>query len=112
MRRWGTHVAGPGLALLLVLGTAGGLAGAAEKAGSYHKNEAWGFKVRAPHKWNVIHMSTKEQWIALKAIGPRDLYGPKGEGWGVRPEMWVIAFPHKRQEQRGAKRFVAVELAA
>jgi hypothetical protein len=81
-----------------------GVAQAADKPGSYHKNEAWGFKVRTPSKWNIIHMDSKEQWIAMKAIGPRDLYGDKGEGWGERPEMWVVAFPHERQRQRGAKR--------
>ncbi len=98
MRLWGI-VAAAFLAVTL----AGLPATAAEKAGSYHKNEAWGFKLRTPAKWNVIHMSTKEQWIALKAIGPRDLYGPKGEGWGMRPEMWVVAFPHERVGRRGAK---------
>lgn len=77
---------------------------AAEKAGPSHKNEAWGFKVRVPSKWNIVHMDTKEQWIAMKAIGPRELYGDKGAGWGERPEMWIVAFPHERQRQRGAKR--------
>lgn len=104
MRQGSPSAAVIGLAALCAIGLAAGLVQAAEKAGGYHKNEAWGFKVRTPHKWNVIHMSSKEQWIALKAIGPRDLYGPKGEGWGMRPEMWVIAFPHARQDDRGAKR--------
>jgi hypothetical protein len=96
--------------LIVALGTlvlaagSGPVVEAADRPGPYHKNEAWGFKVRAPAKWNIVHMDSNEQWIALKAIGPRDLYGDRGEGWGERPEMWVIAFPHERQRQRGAKR--------
>ncbi len=91
-------------ALVAVMCGGLGTVAAAERPGPAHANEAWGFKVRVPAKWNIIHMSSKEQWIAMKAVGPRELYGDKGAGWGERPEMWIVAFPHERQRQRGAKR--------
>ncbi|MDF1701123.1 MAG: hypothetical protein P1V36_08195, partial [Planctomycetota bacterium] len=77
---------------------------AADKPGATHKNESWGFRVRFPDKWTVVNMSTKEQWICAKFLGKRELYGPKGEGWGETPEMWVVGFPTARQRERGAKR--------
>ena len=79
-------------------------ADAADKPGKTYKNDVWGFKVRYPNKWITVNMSSKEQWIAAKFLGRRELYGAKGEGWGETPEMWVIAFPHARKRQRGAKR--------
>lgn len=75
-----------------------------DRPGKYHKNDMWGFKVRFPQKWTVVHMSTKEQWICAKFLGRLELYGDKGKGWGEKPEMWVIGFPHARKRNRGAKR--------
>ncbi|MDA1195890.1 MAG: hypothetical protein O2894_11990 [Planctomycetota bacterium] len=93
-----------GCAFVLTL-LAGGLPASAEdKPGEYHQNDTWGFRVRFPQKWNVVHMSTKEQWICAKFLGRRELYGEKGEGWGETPEMWVVGFPTARQRERGAKR--------
>jgi hypothetical protein len=92
------------LGLLVVVAVLAPSARAADRPGGYHQNDVWGFKVRYPHHWDVVHMSTKEQWICAKFLGHQELYGEKGAGWGETPEMWVIGFPRARQRQRGAKR--------
>ena len=85
---------------------AGSVAHAAEKPGSYHKVDRWGFKIRAPKGWTKAAMSSQEKWIAAKFIGSRGLQ-PKGKSEfyvDERPDMWVIAFPADRDKRRRAKR--------
>jgi len=80
-----------------------GVVGAAEPPGDYHKDERWGFRVRTPKGWDHAAMSASESWIASKHISRRELSAKKKVGWIERPEMWVVAFPHERADDRGAK---------
>ena len=77
---------------------------AGEQVGGYYKNERWGFKVKTPRDWTAIVMGAQEEWIASKHISKRELSVKKGNAWWWtrRPEMWVIGFPHERQDERGA----------
>jgi hypothetical protein len=80
---------------------------AGDTAGAYFKEERWGYRVRVPKDWNQAAMSAREEWIASKHISTQEVQLKKSDqtNWWFRmhPEMWVIAFPHARQEQRGAR---------
>jgi hypothetical protein len=77
---------------------------AAQSAGGYHKDERWGYKVRVPDDFKTAALSANEEWIASKHIATRLLYAKDSEFYEADyPQMWVIGFPHQRQEERGAK---------
>jgi hypothetical protein len=99
-------VAGSLLVAVVLLGAL--RASASEGPGEYYKNERWGYRVRAPKGWTNAAMSAAEQWIASKHLAPNELQAkkPTKDGWftSERPEMWVIGFPHARDNERGAKR--------
>ncbi|MCZ6572481.1 MAG: hypothetical protein O7C98_04830 [Planctomycetota bacterium] len=76
---------------------------AGEQVGGYYKNDRWGFKVKTPRDWTAVAMGAQEEWIASKHISKRELSAKNGAWyWRRRPEMWVIGFPHERQDERGA----------
>jgi hypothetical protein len=69
-----------------------------------HKDERWGYKVRVPDDFKTAALSANEEWIASKHIATRLLYAKDSEFYEADyPQMWVIGFPHQRQEERGAK---------
>lgn len=75
-----------------------------DAAGKYHEDERWGYKVRVPDGWITAALSADEEWIASKHLAERVEEAKKGLWWaGSRPEMWVIGFPHVRQEERGTR---------
>jgi hypothetical protein len=79
-------------------------AGLAQSASKYYKNDRWGYKLRVPGGWKQAALSASEEWIASKHIATRLLYAKKSDFLEADyPQMWVIGFPHKRQEERGAK---------
>lgn len=92
-----------GFLLVLVLGTVA----YGQNAGKYYKNDRWGFKVRFPSDWKQAAMSADEEWIVAKFTDTRLLWSKKTDNAGYSeadyPNQWVIGFPHKRQEDRGAK---------
>ncbi len=92
-----------GLWMVLVLGTVA----YGQSAGRYYKNDRWGFKVRFPRDWKQAALSADEEWIVAKFTDTRLLWSKKTDGAGYvtagYPNQWVIGFPHKRQEERGAK---------
>jgi hypothetical protein len=78
---------------------------AVEGAGKHYKNDRWGFKVRVPSGWITAALSADEEWIACKHFAKREVQAKKALWWATsRPEMWVIGFPHARQEERGARK--------
>jgi hypothetical protein len=88
------------LATLLLVGNAGGDG----SAGKYHEDERWGYKVRVPDGWITAALSADEEWIASKHLAEKELVAKKGLWFAdSRPEMWVIGFPHERQDQRGTR---------
>ncbi len=84
---------------MLAVGVHGG-----PSAGKYHEDERWGYKVRVPDGWITAALSADEEWIASKHLAEREQEAKKGVWWAAsRPEMWVIGFPHERQDQRGTR---------
>jgi len=89
----------PAVALLLCAGPA-----LPQSAGGYYKNEQWGYKVRVPDDFKEAALSASEEWIASKHTATRLLYAKRSEFYEADyPQMWVIGFPHNRQQERGAK---------
>jgi hypothetical protein len=77
---------------------------AGPSAGKYHEDERWGYKVRVPDGWITAALSADEEWIASKHLAERETEAKKGLWWASsRPEMWVIGFPHARQDERGTR---------
>ncbi len=77
---------------------------AGPSAGKFHEDERWGYKVRIPDGWITAALSADEEWIASKHLAERETEAKKGLWWASsRPEMWVIGFPHVRQEERGTR---------
>ena len=87
--------------LLLALG-APGVQAAGEKHGSYTKNARWGYKVRAPKKWTSRAIHLDERWIAGKFFPDYALRvrNELKEIVAIKPDLWVIAFPHEREKER------------
>lgn len=73
-------------------------------AGKYHEDERWGYKVRIPDGWITAALSADEEWIASKHLAEREQQAKTGLWFAeTRPEMWVIGFPHDRQQERGTR---------
>lgn len=91
--------------LLLAAALAFGVpdAPAAEQHGSYHKNERWGYKVRAPRNWKRRTIRLDEPWIADKFFPDYGLRARNdlGDFVQLKPNLWVIGFPHERTKRRG-----------
>jgi len=93
------------LLVLCLLGalTAGGV-DAREQHGRYCENPRWGYKIRAPKKWKKRAMRLDEQWIADKffpdyALRTRSAV-VKTDFVQMKPDLWVIGFPHEREENK------------
>ena len=87
------------LAVLIVAGSVPG-----DAAGKYHEDERWGYKVRIPDGWITAALSADEEWIASKHLAEREEQAKKALWFAEsRPEMWVIGFPHDRQQERGTR---------
>lgn len=85
-----------GILLLGALAQAGGM--------SVHKDDRWGYRIRVPDDFKTAALSASEEWIASKHIATRLLWSKKSEfAEADYPQIWVIGFPHKRQEERGAR---------
>jgi len=96
----------PRLVICGLLVCAAGRLHAGEPAGKYYSNKRWGFKVRIPSHWITAALSADEEWIACKHFAKKELQAKKTIWWETsRPEMWVIGFPHARQQERGARKF-------
>ena len=91
------------LLALVTLLLAPALADAAEQHGSYEENPRWGYKVRPPRDWIRRAVPLDEPWIADKFIPNHTMRarGPTGNFVQVKPDLWIIAFPHARQARRG-----------
>ena len=70
------------------------------QAGAYHEDEKLGYKVRTPKDWAQMPLKVEERWIVAKYLSDRE-YLDKQEGYGFKPEMWVILFPHAVTKDRG-----------
>ena len=81
------------------------VADAAEQHGSYVENPRWGYKVRAPRKWERRAVPLDEPWIADKFFPNYSMRarGIAGEFVQYKPDLWVIAFPHARVNRRGPR---------
>lgn len=90
------------LCLVTVMLGSTGLAAANEQRGSYVENKRWGFKIRAPKKWKSRMIPLDERWIAGKYFPDYRLRikNAQNEIREMRPELWVIAFPHEREKNR------------
>jgi len=95
------------LFLLALLAAGLPVAQAVEKAGPYHENKRWGYRVRAPTNWKRRAVRIDETWIADKFFPSYSLRARDGIAGGVvesKPQMWVIGFPRERVEDQGVER--------
>ena len=93
----------PALLVLAVFSLAGGTpAHAGEQHGPYFENKRWGYKVRAPRNWKRRAIKLDEPWIADKFFPDYDLRARNEAGEFVQhqPDLWIIGFPHAREEER------------
>lgn len=99
MPRTGPTAAVACFALLGALFIGGSVTDAGEQRGSYVENKRWGFKIRPPRKWDSRMIPLDEQWIAGKYFPNYSLRvkNEKNEFNEMRPELWVIGFPHQRK---------------
>ncbi|MCU0724719.1 MAG: hypothetical protein MUE73_02850, partial [Planctomycetes bacterium] len=68
-----------------------------------HTDEQLGYKVRFPQGWEKMPLPPQERWIVAKYLCDRE-YIDKESGYGFKPEMKVILFPHVVTQDRGVKR--------
>jgi hypothetical protein len=68
-----------------------------------HTDEQLGYKVRCPQGWLKMPLPPQERWIVAKYLCDRE-YLDKESGYGFKPEMRVVLFPHAVTEDRGVKK--------
>lgn len=89
--------------IALVLGAFGlGVSEAREQHGSTVENHRWGYKLRAPKNWKSRAIRLDERWIAGKYFPDYTLRTRNEMGDFVqhKPDLWVIGFPHEREDER------------